>query len=73
MPRSSFSRSRGRFDPRLRVGGDMACSALWLIMSVSIHASVWEATGYRSDAYNAAWNVSIHASVWEATLPINIG
>ena len=39
--------SSSRFNPRLRVGGDVAGSDWDLIRAVSIHASAWEATSRR--------------------------
>ena len=57
----------GRFNPRLRVGGDSYPRAGIISQArVSIHASAWEATTGFNAAANLQW-VSIHASAWEAT------
>ena len=52
--------------PRLRAGGDIIQRGESCLSSVSIHASVQEATGIYVSQTNAA-DVSIHASVQEAT------
>ncbi len=54
------------FNPRLRVGGDTVPVVSADDMSVSIHASAWEATANVQPG-GGHRHVSIHASAWEAT------
>ena len=57
---------RNRFNPRARVGRDLACQVVDIGQLVSIHAPAWGATP-DARALERRRDVSIHAPAWGAT------